>query len=573
MLIFNGIKNINIMKIQSYISLGLLLVLISSCNNFLDLQPQSEITDVVFWKNPADFKLAANWFYQNTLDDPRSGGINNSDNMSDIAEDTQPDPVSSGTYVPPSDDGVWNGAYAGIRNANKLITEGENSSIKDQISAYIGEGYFFRAYNYYTLFKLYGGVPLIDKVLDTTDPEIYNARATRDAILNFILSDLDMAISDLSDKSTTDAGRICKEAAEAFKARVCLFEGTWRKFRGTADANTLLDLAILESKNVIDSKSYHLYSGKGIESYRYMFIDNTSENNPESIISKHYRMFIDPIYWVEKITWGYMSPTKKIADLYLCSDGLPINKSPLFEGYDSCRTEFYNRDPRMSESIIIPADSIFRPQFTEAEPQWPGVGNNRNVNSGYMLYKFISEVASPSSSSAGNFDWNDMRYAEVLLIYAESTFERNGSISDADLDLSINLLRDRVHMPHLTNGIVAANGLDMRTEIRRERTVELAFEGYRWDDLRRWKTAETELPNSLLSIKVTGTQWDSPQVTIGDASTSGIFYNLPDSKLENGFLVLQPGSQRSFDPAKNYLLPLPTKQISLNPALVQNPNW
>ena len=259
--------------------------------------------------------------------------------------------------------------------------------------------------------------------------------------------------------------------------------------------------------------------------------------------------------------------------MYLCADGLPIDKSLLFQGYDSCRTEFYHRDPRMTESIIVPADSIIRPQFSEAEPQWPGVGNNRNVNSGYMLYKFISEVSAPTTSSAGDFDWNDLRYAEVLLIYAEATFESNGAISDADLDKSINVLRDRVQMPHLTNAFVTTNGLDMRTEIRRERSVELAFEGFRWDDLRRWKTAETVLPNSLLSIKITGTQWNSPLVTIGSDTTPGLFYNLPASQLENGFLVLQPKSQRSFDLNKNYLLPLPTKQIALNPKLVQNPGW
>jgi hypothetical protein len=128
-------------------------------------------------------------------------------------------------------------------------------------------------------------------------------------------------------------------------------------------------------------------------------------------------------------------------------------------------------------------------------------------------------------------------------------------------------------MVHLTNAFVKANGLDMRTEIRRERTVELAFEGFRWDDLRRWKTAETALPQSMLSIKVTGTQWDAKTVTVDGSSYSSYFYNMQASQLENGFKVLQPASQRAFDPNKNYLLPIPTKQISLNPKLKQNPGW
>jgi hypothetical protein len=553
------------------LSLGVILMIISGCNKYLDLVPQSEITDVTFWKTASDFRLAANWFYP-TLDDPQSGGTLNSDNMSDIAIPIQPDPVSSGTYTTPTTDGNWNGFYSNIRNANKLIEEGESSSIKNDILPFLGEGYFFRAYNYFRLFKSYGGVPIIDKVVDPSSPEVYNARATRDSVINFIISDLDQAISDLSLKSSTETGRVTKEAAKAFKARVCLFEGTWRKFQGGSDPNALLDLAISESKDVIDGQAFTLYNGKGAQSYRYLFIDQTSENNPESVLSKKYRTNININGWTYGISWGAMSPTKKIADMFLCSDGLPITKSPLFKGYDSCRSEFYNRDPRMTQSFILPAISIIRPQFDVASPQWPGVGNNRNPNSGYMLYKFISEIPNPGNGGS-EFDWNVIRYAEVLLTYAEAKFERNGVISDADLDLSINVLRDRVQMPHLTNAFVTANGLDLRTEIRRERTIELVFEGFRWDDLRRWKTAETELPNSLLSIKVTGTQWDAPQVTIDGISTPGIFYNLPAAQLENGCKVLQPSGQRSFNPAKNYLLPLPAQEVSLNPKLIQNPGW
>jgi starch-binding outer membrane protein, SusD/RagB family len=555
------------------LSFGLVLIFISGCNKVLDLKPESEITDVTFWKTANDFKLAANWFYLNTLDNPRYDGTNNSDNMSDIAIDVQPDPISSGTYVAPEQDDSWDGSYSGIRNANKLIQQADQSAIKSDVLTFLGEGYFFRAYNYFTLLKRYGGVPLIDKVLDPSDPEVFNGRATREEIVNFILSDLDKSIANLSAKSASETGRVCKEAAQAFKARVTLFEGTWRKFHVTGDANALLDMAIAASKSVIDSKSYELYTAKGPDSYRYMFIDQNSKNNPESILAKFYRTNINVNGWAYGVSWGPLNPTKKIADMFLCTDGLPIDKSSLFGGYNLCRSEFDNRDPRMTQSIILPAKSVIRPQFDTFRPQWPGVDNNRNVNSGYMLYKFISEEPTPGNGG-GEFDWNVLRYAEVLLVYAEAKFERNGVISDADLDISINVLRDRVQMAHLSNAFVQANGLDLRTEIRRERTVELAFEGYRWDDLCRWKTAETELPNSLLSIKVTGTQWDAPEITIGSYSTASLFYNLTPDQLENGCKVLQPKIQRKFDPAKNYLLPIPTKQISLNPdKLKQNPGW
>ncbi|MBS1606636.1 MAG: RagB/SusD family nutrient uptake outer membrane protein [Bacteroidetes bacterium] len=547
--------------------------LATGCKKDLDLTPQSEITDPAYWQTANDFRLAANWFYNQTLPDPRYYGTINNDNMSDIAfGQSSIDPVSSGTYVPAEQDDNWDSAYSSIRNANKLIAEGESSTIRTHVAAFLGEGYFFRAFDYFNLLKLYGGVPIINKVLLPTDSAVFTARASRDLVVDSILSDLDRAIADLPVKSAAETGRVCREAAQAFKARVCLFEGTWRKFHASGDANVLLDQAAQQAKSVIDSKSFTLYQGKGDMSYRYMFIDNTSMNDPETIISKKYRTNINVNGWAYGVSWGNLNPTKAAADMYLCTDGLPIDRSPLFKGYDSCRSEFYNRDPRMAQSLLIPATKVIRPQYDSYRPQWPGMDNNRSSNSGYMLYKFISEQPTPGDGG-GAFDWNVIRYGEVLLVYAEAVFERDGSISDADLDLSINVLRDRVHMPHLTNALVSGNGLDMRTEIRRERSVELAFEGFRWDDLRRWKTAETVLPRSILSVKVTGTQWADKVITLDGSSYNSIFYNIAPSQLENGYKVLQPASQRSFDPNKNYLLPLPTKQVALNPNLKQNPGW
>ncbi len=537
------------------------------CSKFLDLKPQSEMTDPAYWKTNNDFQLAANWFYANALDDP---GYD--DNMSDISFGTGVDVVSSGSNVAPEEDSRWDNAYRNIRNANKLIMQGELSPIKNDIAAFLGEGYFFRAYDYFKLVKLFGDVPIISKVLQQTDREIYNARSLRSVVIDSVLADLDRAIGYLPVKSVALKGRICKEAAQAFKARVCLFEGSWRKYHASGNPSPLLTQAITASKKVIESKAYSLYRNKGEDSYRYLFIDRTSEDNVESVLTKRYRLNINPNGWIYGVSWGNLNPTKKMADMYLCSDGLPVNKSALFKGYDSCRTEYYNRDPRMLQSFILPAKNIIRPQYDAARPQWPGVDNNRNVNSGYMLYKFISEITTPGPNGTGAFDWHVMRFAEVLLIYAEALLERDGSISDADLNISVNALRDRAGMPHLTNVFVQSNGMDMKTELRRERSVELAFEGFRWDDLRRWKVAETELPQSVLSIKVTGTQWSNPTISIDCNNYASKFYNIPANQLENGFKLLQPGSQRSFS-QKNYLLPLPTKQILLNGQLKQNPGW
>jgi hypothetical protein len=561
------------MKLLKISSIILLIIATSACKKALDLEPQSDISDFAFWKSANDYRLAANWFYNYSLDDPHYSGSYMNDNNSDIAFGAEVNTISSGRYVPPEQDSNWDDSYAAIRNANKLIEEGTASSIKNEVKAYLGEGYFFRAYNYFRLLDLYGGVPIIDKVLQPNDPLVFTERASREAVLDFILGDLNNAVSNLPVKASVEKGRICKEAAQALKARICLFEGTWRKFHGTGDGNGLLDQAITESKNVINSNAYTLNQMRGDSSYRMMFIDTYSMENPETIISKKYRTNINVNGWAYGVSWGNLNPTKAAADMYLCRDGLPIDKSPFFKGYDSTRTEFRFRDPRMTQSLIMPATKIVRPQYDKYRPQWPGIDNNRNVNSGYMLYKFISQMATPGDGG-GAFDWNIIRYAEVLTIFAEATYERKGSISDAELDISINLLRDRVKMPHLTNAVVSANGLNMQTEIRRERTVELAFEGFRWDDLRRWKTAESLLTKSVLSVKVTGSEWSKQVISLDGESYNSYFYNTPAAQLENGFKVLQPASQRAFDVAKNYLLPIPTKQISLNPdKLKQNPGW
>src|SRR5665811_518616 len=127
---------------------------------------------------------------------------------------------------------------------------------------------------------------------------------------------------------------------------------------------------------------------------------------------------------------------------------------------------------------------------------FPGFSGSNATRTGYMIRKFLDETIE-ATQFQGEYDFKEFRYGEVLLILAEALYEQNGQISDADLDRTINVLRNRVNMPALTNAFVTANGLNMLDEIRRERTVDLAFEGFRRDDLRRWKTAETLLPQAL----------------------------------------------------------------------------
>ena len=264
-------------------------------------------------------------------------------------------------------------------------------------------------------------------------------------------------------------------------------------------------------------------------------------------------------------------PTQKFADMFLCMDGLPIDKSPLFQGKLTNTSEYINRDLRMTNTLVVPYTQAWLGFLASTCRDWnnplasgyPDGNSYHNIVTlgmatltGYMDKKAVGEIFMPS------YDLPVIRYAEVLLISAEALFEKNGSITDAQLDLTINKLRVRSGVAKLSNAFVTSNGLDMRTEIRRERNIELFKEQQRWDDIRRWKTAETELPQPLRGVLWVGTYTTSPE-----------YANVKVTLDAGGYTVIEPASKRTFDPDKNYLMPLPTRQLLINPKLEQNPGW
>ncbi len=546
----------------------ILAAFLNGCKKDLNLVSEDNITDATFWITEADFKLAANNLY-NGLD--RFGF---EDTESDIAFNF-PNSVSNGNLQPTESEGLWTDSYGYIRSSNNIIEKG-SASIDKEIKRYVAEARFFRAWYYWKLLRMYGGVPLISKVLATNDPALFTARSSRTETADFILKDLEEAKAELplqSALAAVDVGRITQGAANALIARVALFEGTWGKFRADGNATKYLDVAIAASREIINSSTYGLYTDKGLQSYRYLFLED-GDDSKESILDRRYARNIlghDIPYQYDGN--GY-NPTKKMVDLYLDKNGLPITSpGTVFKGYGTFVSEFQDRDPRMTMTMIIPGTLTNRVFFPVTKvANWPDKPQ-RNFNTGYILYKYMSE--DPLANNSGqngdasifDFDRHLIRYAEVLLIYAEAIFEKTGTISDGDLDLSINKLRDRVGMPHLTNTFVNANNLDMRDEIRRERTVELTLEGFRYDDLRRWKTAETELPQDIKGIKITGSEWAS-KAPYSDPS----YLTKVDA---NGFLVAE--KSRKFNPVKDYLRPIPTKEVAFYQAnghkLAQNPGW
>ncbi|WP_298651014.1 RagB/SusD family nutrient uptake outer membrane protein [uncultured Proteiniphilum sp.] len=549
---------------RKYINIIIVLLSViafNACEKDLDLFPKDQISDPSFWKTSEDFELAANDFYFGLLEVAQY-----IDRNSDIAFGSGPDNVSNGAYLIPANEDNWDNAYAYIRSINYLLMKAEESDLGTGIDRWVGEALFFRAYNYWNLVRKYGGVPKITTVLDVTSPELYTSRSSQAEIIDFIISDLDNAVSRLpvqSELTSDELGRTTRGAALALKARAALYQGTWAKFHGEPDAAAYLDKAIDAAEEIIASGEYGLYKNKGADSYKYLFILEGDDSN-EVILARRYYIQRIVHNWTRELWFNAMVPTKNLADMYLNTDGLPISKSTLFGGYNELSSEFQNRDPRMAMTFIVPGSTIF---FEGGlwQPTYPGFTGTNATQTGYMLRKFLGEDLN-STQFRGEYDFKEFRYGEVLLILAEALYEKEGSISDTDLERTINVLRDRVNMPDLTNSFVTANGLNMQEEIRRERTVELAFEGFRREDLRRWKTAETVLPQSLRGVKFVGTEYQ----TRYPALVPGVDITV-DSE---GFIVADLASARKFESPKHYLDPIPSQQVQLSKGtLEQNEGW
>ncbi len=542
--------------------------ILSSCDDDLELAPLDTLSDYSFWKVPEDFEKAANSLYHKL--GTHGGGM--LDRNSDTYVGNLTDPVSGGTYIEPQEDGTWNGNYATIRAANRLLENYEEATeIQADIAKHAAEARFFRARAYFALVTRFGDVPLIKRTLDIDSEELYAPRAPRADVIAFIFEDLDWAATKLpneSDVAANQKGRVTKGAALALKSRVALFEGTWAKYHGTGGSDAYLSTCIDASQQLLALNQYSLYEHAGgpTKSYYNLFIEGGTGSS-ENILVRKYSNELNITHGTTRSVDAHnASPTKVLADMYLCSDGLPIDKSDLFQGYSLIDSEFENRDPRMTQTIMIPGSTVIYSNYERVYTVVIGGGTNGPTKSGYLPFKFQSDTEDAGILGRSYYDYIEIRLGEVYLNLAEALFEKNNAITDSELDNTINKLRNRAGMPDLTNAFVTANGLDMKQEIRRERTIELAAEGFRFNDLRRWKEAENALPKSLLGVKFVGTQW--PTFPPSDQIVVGV-----DLQVDaNGFVIADDASNRKFE-QKHYLFPLPLNQLQLNTNLEQNPDW
>lgn len=554
----------------------------------MDLTPKSQMADDHVWSKAGNYALFANQFYGWTRDFQGSTSLTymngvsdgpHSDFRSDLIVGTGENLFNKGTNTIPTADPNYNQVYKRIYYTNLLLTNAESFEDKEAIAVPMGEAFFFRAYLYFELVQIFGDVILVQEPIDLDSEKLYGKRNNRIEVIKACVSDLKNA-AELLPETPAEDGRLCKYTAYAFLSRVALYEGTWQKYHNnnTAEASALLQDAADAAEKVMKCGQYQLFYNAalgGRDSYRYMFVLENVQCNPagltradnkEYILAKRHDEVLKPIGLnITHATASAFYPTRKLATMYRCQDGLPIEKSAQFKGFNSVTSEFENRDNRMNATLLRHGQ-----KYWNNDGKWRTAWDDTDAegdkamtasvfgNTGYATYKWATERQVADASEG--YDYPVIRLAEIYLNYAEAVYELKGAITNEQLDASLNLVRKRSNpdMVKLSNELVNANGLDMLEEIRAERTVELFHEGFRIDDLKRWKTAETEMPGKRVGILWKGTQFETS------------WANQTSPLDENGCVIKYEDCVWA---EKNYLYPLPSTECQLNPQLGQNKGW
>ncbi|BDD01940.1 RagB/SusD family nutrient uptake outer membrane protein [Persicobacter psychrovividus] len=604
------------MKFNNIFPLFFILLLSSCTGYFLDLDDPANVTEDSYFTKPHQFREAANELY-NALPSFRDKSRKYRD-FFNYGNDLMTTPNSGdanyayGIITIPISDDIWNGRYASLRSVNKLLELAEKyPGDPEDITQNVGEAYFFRAYNHFALMQHLGGVPIVTRVLETDSEELTAPRNSRYEVTAQILADLEMAIERLpleGNIPNSYKGLISKQAAKAYKARVLLHEATWMKYVGTktdgdgsatgagtagrdeANINIYLTEAVQLAKEVIDDPTYELFNyNDQVSNMSHFFLfnlDPISNPNPigldktsnkEFIISRKHDMNL--FHDGNPSQYGRLAPSRKMMDMILCSDGLPIEKSSLFQGYTNAGDEYINRDYRMKGYF---SSYFLYGNYTDLTS---GVMNNSNVRllgfndadagGGYQCHKFTKFGQGETQDVVvnGGTDMPFLRLAEMYLTYIEAVYELRGSVTDEDLNISINKTRERAGLPALTNSFIAANGLNIGEEIRREWAIEFYAEGHRFNNLKRWGIAEQALGEPILGMVVEGTAFENdPERYQKDAYPNDpVDYTLPNGQTLKT-IVCAKESDRYFKLA-HYLNPIPSGQILLNTNLKQNPGY
>lgn len=547
----------------TYILLAAATLFTASCEQ--NREPETVLADNNFWKSETDLRGACNRMYID-LD-----GFSH-DLRSDELVATSPNGISSGNRTVPATSGDWNDPYNAIGVCNNIIVKGAQAPLTDaQKNRWLAEAYFFRAWNYFDLVKKYGDVPLVLKTFTSTDdPEIKKPRTPREEVIKQCYEDLKFAETWLPDidkvASATDWGRVSKSAAQGLLCRIGLYEGTYEKYHKFTDNwREDLTIAVEAAQRLIKSGKHSLYP----DFYKLFRFDGEGRQNRENVFVKIYgpNEAGTLTHNNSRTMENQASVTRQTIDQFLYTDGLSREKSPLAKAVDTSYNDvFQNRDPRLALTIFQLGEDAYKGAYIPFNNQH---GNGYPLKKGFMIEQW-------QLNSKETVDKMIIRYAEVLLSYAEALYELNGSITDEQLNLTVNAIRARVGFNvKLTNAFVQTNGLNMLNEIRRERLVEFIDENLHYDDIIRWKTAENVLPKPIIGLKYVESEVTAKRVDIQPRLTTdnGMFngtqvYNQAD------MFVIETADTRKFDPEKDYLYPIPTYEIGTSGGNIkQNPKW
>lgn len=556
------------MKTYKYIAALFLSLLFAACEDKLDLYPEDSISEDTFFNNPTDLELFANGFY-GLLPGAQGPGA---DDRSDCFVNEKPNTWLFNLETVPTSGGGWSsGDWGNIRSLNFFMqrytkAQGSETDINRQVAVIR----FFRAWEYFYKVRRFGDVPWYDTDLNIDSEELYKGRDSRVEVFKHILEDIDFAIENLPSSAAT--GRLHKYAALAYKSRICLYEASFRKYHGAGEYESIYKECIDACERLIDSDRYDIYSTDNPErDYYNLFVQEDLSSNCECIMPRVYEDKLLTHNNTRQLEESYTGMSRAMYEQYLCKDGLPTAVSATYGAEAPMpEDELVKRDPRLAQTIDNPS-LPFKIQG-DGTPSFNAVPSidTKYCTTGYHVMKYHSSDPKQWNIGLSTLDVFIFRYAEVLLNYAEAMAEL-GKCDDVVLDRTINKLRDRVGMPHLasTVGFTDPGWPDygytvspLIYEIRRERGVELLGEGFRWDDIVRWKAGKLlENPKSMLGMKVSDElkeKYDHFSRTV-----------TPD-----GYLVVYPDrSARQWDD-KLYLHPLPIEQTTLNPNLLpNNPGW
>lgn len=502
--------------------------------------------------------------------------------------------------------GGWD--WAALRNINYFIENCTDESVSVEVrNNYIGIARFFRAHFYFEMMKRFGDLPWIDHAMDVDDPLLHSGRESRATIADKIKEDLDFAIENIMATKDPTASTITSSVAAALKSRVCLWEGTFRKYHTEAGlqatANQWLQEAVTASQYVMDA-GYSIYMGAGAgKSYRKLFVSKdpvgtevlyaVTFDGSQGIMHSGNRV------WTS-VTFGF-SPalTRSFVNTYLKLDGTPFTSDIGYKTM-SFQDETKDRDMRLAQTIRTPG-------FTRvtAGAQVPTAPNYAYAITGYHTCKFTLDDTQFDQVDACDNNIILFRYAEVLLNYAEAKAELN-TLTDADWTKTIGVLRSRggitgglnakptVVDTYLQNRFFPDISNPEILEIRRERAIELSFEGFSWSDICRWKAGDlvTKVWDGIYIP-----QFETPYDMNGDGTLDvcftkelhptkvpGVYYLYVGEFLENGAInntqigddghsiVFMKDQIRTWD-NKLYFYPVPAPDLVMNPALGQNPGW